>query len=65
MTTNPNNHPRASRHDGVFESERAGRTPPVEHNSGHIRTTPAGGEVSRDQYQRPLPQRQGGPRRDE
>lgn len=29
--------------------------PPVTHNSGGVRTTPAGGEVSRDQYQRPAP----------
>jgi hypothetical protein len=28
---------------------------PVQHNSGSIRTTPEGGEVSRDQYQRPAP----------
>lgn len=50
-----------TRHDGVFESERSGKTPPVEHNSGHIRTTPVGGEVSRDQYQKPVPTKQGGP----
>jgi hypothetical protein len=37
---------------------------PLQHNSGHIRSTPAGGEVSRDQYQRPLPEKNGGPRND-
>jgi hypothetical protein len=34
--------------------------PPVTHNSGSVRTTPAGGEVSRDQWQKPLPFKQGG-----
>ncbi len=29
-------------------------------NSGNIRTTPAGGQVSRDQYQTPLPAKNGG-----
>jgi hypothetical protein len=29
--------------------------PPVTHNSGNMRSTPAGGEVSRDQYQQPAP----------
>jgi hypothetical protein len=28
---------------------------PVQHNSGSMRSTPAGGEVPRDQYQRPTP----------
>lgn len=36
--------------------------PPVTHNSGSIRTTPAGGEVPRDQYQKPLPIKNGGSR---
>ena len=29
--------------------------PAVTHNSGNMRSTPAGGEVSRDQYQQPAP----------
>lgn len=29
--------------------------PPVQHNSGHIRTTPAGGQVLPDQYRQPAP----------
>jgi hypothetical protein len=50
MTTN-NNHPHpGARRDGTFESERAGRTPPVQHNSGTMRSAPAGGEVPRGQY---------------
>jgi hypothetical protein len=34
--------------------------PPVTHNSGSVRSTPAGGEVSRDQWQRPVPVKNGG-----
>jgi hypothetical protein len=33
--------------------------PPVHHNSGTIRSTPAGGPVSKDQYQQPRDSRQG------
>jgi hypothetical protein len=29
--------------------------PPVTHNSGSMRSTPAGGEVPRDQYRQPVP----------
>jgi hypothetical protein len=29
--------------------------PAVTHNSGNIRSTPAGGEVSRNQYHQPAP----------
>jgi hypothetical protein len=28
-------------------------TPPVHHNSGNVRSTPAGGQVSTDQYRQP------------
>jgi hypothetical protein len=35
-------------------SEIPAGVPPVQHNSGGIRTTPAGGEVSRDQYRQPV-----------
>jgi hypothetical protein len=34
-------------------------TPPVHHNSGNIRSTPAGGEVSRGQYEQPRDHRNG------
>jgi hypothetical protein len=34
-------------------------TPPVHHNSGNIRSTPAGGHVSKDQYQQPRDHRNG------
>jgi hypothetical protein len=33
--------------------------PPVTHNSGNMRSTPAGGEVSRDQYANKAPQSPG------
>jgi hypothetical protein len=61
LTNMSNNHPTPTRHDGVFESERAGKTPPVTHNSGTMRTTPAGGEVSPSQYWKPVPPKNGGP----
>jgi hypothetical protein len=34
--------------------------PPVNHNSGSVKSTPAGGEVSRDQWQKPVPIKHGG-----
>jgi len=34
--------------------------PPVRHNSGGVKSTPAGGEVPVDQYRKPIPQSQGG-----
>jgi hypothetical protein len=34
-------------------------THPVTHNSGNIRTTPAGGQVSREQYESPRDPRHG------
>ena len=33
--------------------------PPVHHNSGNVRSTPAGGEVDRSQYQQPRDPRHG------
>jgi hypothetical protein len=54
--TNPNNHPQPTRHDGVFESGRSGHTPKVQHNSGNMRSTPAGGEVPVSQYTKKVPQ---------
>ena len=33
--------------------------PPVQHNSGNVRSTPAGVEVSTDQYRQPHDSRQG------
>lgn len=33
--------------------------PSVQHNSGTVRSTPAGGEVSRSQYEQPRDQRHG------
>ncbi len=49
----------------MSEIRRHGDAPPdlkqpVTRNSGTMRSTPAGGELSRDQYQRPVPRRQGG-----
>jgi hypothetical protein len=34
-------------------------TPPVHHNSGTVRSTPAGGEVSRGQFEQPRDPRHG------
>lgn len=33
--------------------------PPVHHNSGNVKSTPAGGEVSRGQYEQPRTAKQG------
>jgi hypothetical protein len=33
--------------------------PPVTHNSGNVRSTPAGGEVPRGQYEQPRDSRHG------
>ena len=42
----------ATRKDGIFESERAGRAPPVQHGPSQtiVPRSPAGGEVDRSQY---------------
>jgi hypothetical protein len=52
-----------TRHDGIFESERAGRITEqsVKHNSGTMRSTPAGGKVDRGQYENKTPRPAGTP----
>jgi hypothetical protein len=46
-----------TRHDGTFESERAGATPKVYHHPSTtiVPSAPAGGEVPRHQYEDKVP----------
>jgi hypothetical protein len=62
-----NNYPPRSRHDGVFESERAGKTPqPVKHAASDTMRSPdpAGGEIPRSRYAGKVPQPAPPPPRD-
>jgi hypothetical protein len=46
-----------TRRDGIFESERSGRTPKVYHHASETArsTNPAGGEVPRHRYENKTP----------